>query len=77
MILPPGTPTPISPPHLAALPDKQRQSVAYHYIAGLPYTEIAVILGGSTAAARRAAADGIANLRRTYPGVTTSKGGSR
>ncbi len=62
---------------LAALPDKQRQSVAYHYIAGLPYTEIAVILGGSTAAARRAAADGIANLRRTYPGVTTSKGSSR
>ena len=61
---------------LASLPDKQRQSVAYHYIAGLPYTEIAVILGGSTAAARRAAADGIANLRRTYR-VRTSKGGSR
>ena len=32
---------------LAALPDKQRQSVAYHYLAGLPYAEIAGILGGT------------------------------
>jgi RNA polymerase sigma factor (sigma-70 family) len=50
---------------LAALPEKQRQSVAYHYLAGLPYAEIAEILGGSTEAARRAAADGIASLRRS------------
>jgi RNA polymerase sigma factor (sigma-70 family) len=50
------------------LPDKQRQAVAYHYVAGLPYAEIAQILGGSADAARRAAADGIANLRRNYPG---------
>jgi RNA polymerase sigma factor (sigma-70 family) len=48
----------------AALPPKQKQSVAYHYLAGLPYTEVAVILGGSADAARRAAADGIATLRR-------------
>jgi RNA polymerase sigma factor (sigma-70 family) len=55
---------------LAALPDKQRQSVAYHYLAGLPYTEIAGILGGTAEAARRAAADGIATLRRsTQKGV--------
>ena len=54
---------------VAALPDKQRQAVAYHYVAGLPYAEIAVILGGTTDAARRAAADGIKNLRRTYPGA--------
>ena len=51
-----------------ALPDKQRQAVAYHYVAGLPYAEIAQILGGTTDAARRAAADGIRNLRRNYPG---------
>jgi RNA polymerase sigma factor (sigma-70 family) len=52
---------------LARLPDKQKQSVAYHYLAGLPYSDVAEILGGSTEAARRAAADGIATLRRTYP----------
>jgi RNA polymerase sigma factor (sigma-70 family) len=51
-----------------ALPDKQRQAVAYHYVAGLPYAEIAQIIGGSTDAARRAAADGIRNLRKNYPG---------
>jgi RNA polymerase sigma factor (sigma-70 family) len=50
------------------LPDKQRQAVAYHYVAGLPYAEIAEILGGTTEAARRAAADGIRNLRKNYPG---------
>ncbi|HEX3427137.1 MAG TPA: sigma-70 family RNA polymerase sigma factor [Acidimicrobiales bacterium] len=53
------------------LPDKQRQAVAYHYVAGLPYAEIAVILGGTAEAARRAAVDGIKNLRRIYPGATT------
>jgi RNA polymerase sigma factor (sigma-70 family) len=52
---------------LAGLPDKQRHAVAYHHLAGLPYAEVAAILGGSTDAARRAAADGIAALRRTYP----------
>jgi RNA polymerase sigma factor (sigma-70 family) len=53
---------------VAALPDKQRQAVAYHYVAGLPYAEIAIILGGTTDAARRAAADGIKNLRKNYQG---------
>jgi RNA polymerase sigma factor (sigma-70 family) len=51
---------------VAALPPKQRQAVAYHYLAGLPYAEIAPLLDSSAAAARRAAADGIATLRRTY-----------
>jgi RNA polymerase sigma factor (sigma-70 family) len=51
---------------LARLPDKQRHAVAYHHLAGLPYAEVAAILGGSTDAARRAAADGIAALRRTH-----------
>ena len=50
---------------LAALPDRQRQCVAYHYLAGLPYAEVAAIVGGTADAARRAAADGIAALRRT------------
>ncbi len=59
---------------LANLPAKQKQAVAYHYLAGLAYADVAAILGGSTDAARRAAADGIATLRRSYPGVTATKG---
>ena len=58
---------------VAELPAKQRQAVAYHYLAGLPYADIAAILGGSTDAARRAAADGIATLRRTYAGRNHSE----
>ncbi len=58
---------------VGALPRKQRQAVAYHYLAGLPYAEIAVILNSSVAAARRAAADGIATLRRTYPRIDTAE----
>jgi RNA polymerase sigma factor (sigma-70 family) len=49
-----------------ALPDKQRQSIAYHYLGGLPFADVACILGGTAAAARRAAADGIAALRTRY-----------
>lgn len=52
---------------LAALPTKQRQAVAYHYLAGLPHAEIAQLLGNSTDAARRAAADGLKSLRKLYP----------
>lgn len=51
---------------LQRLPDKQRHAVAYHHIAGLPFAEIAVILGNSPDAARRAAADGIRTLRKNY-----------
>ncbi|HET7398002.1 MAG TPA: RNA polymerase sigma factor [Intrasporangium sp.] len=51
---------------LAALPAKQRQCVAYHHVAGLPHADVARIVGGTAVAARRAAADGIAALRRTY-----------
>ena len=46
------------------LPDKQRQVIAYHHLVGLPYQEIAEILGGTADSARRAAADGIRALRR-------------
>lgn len=51
---------------LARLSFKQRSAVAYHYIAGLPYAEVGPLVDSSEAAARRAAADGLANLRRTY-----------
>ena len=40
--------------------------MAYHYLAGLPYAEVAEILGGTADAARRAAADGIKTLRRDH-----------
>ncbi len=54
---------------LAALPDKQRHVVAYHHLGGLPYDDVAALVGGTAAAARRAGSDGIAALRRTYPGI--------
>jgi RNA polymerase sigma factor (sigma-70 family) len=56
---------------VAALPDKQRLAVAYHYVAGLTYAEVSGILGGSSDAARRAAADGVKNLRKNYAGAGT------
>lgn len=49
---------------LAALPPKQRRCVAYRYLADLAYADIAVLVGGSEVAARKAASDGIAALRR-------------
>ena len=51
---------------VAALPERQRLAVAYHYFGGLPYPETAALIGGNADAVRRAAADGIKNLRRTY-----------
>jgi RNA polymerase sigma factor (sigma-70 family) len=50
---------------VAALPERQRWAVALHHLGGLTYAEVAVLVGGSEAAARRAGADGIAALRRT------------
>ncbi len=51
---------------LERLPRKQREAVAYHYLAGLPYADVGAILGNSESAARRAAADGIKKLREAY-----------
>ena len=51
---------------LQALPAKQRGAVIYHYLADLPYSEVGVLLETNEAAARRSAADGIANLRKNY-----------
>lgn len=55
---------------IGALPPKHKQAVAYHFLAGLPHGEVAAILGSTPAAARRASSDGIATLRRSYPGLT-------
>jgi RNA polymerase sigma factor (sigma-70 family) len=57
---------------LMRLPDKQRHAVAYHHLGGLSYAEVAAIVGGTTDAARRAAADGMATLRRTFSNPTTT-----
>ena len=51
---------------VAALPDRQRLAVAYHYLGGLRHTETAELIGGSPDAVRRAAADGIRTLRQIY-----------
>ena len=59
---------------LALLPRRQREAVAYHHVAGLPYREVAAITGGTVDAARRAAADGVAALRREF---TANQGESR
>lgn len=52
---------------LRQLPLRQREAIAYHYLVGLPYAEVAAVIGGSADAARRASADGMARLRSTYP----------
>jgi RNA polymerase sigma factor (sigma-70 family) len=49
---------------LRRLPERQRLALVYHYLGGLPYAEVAAVIGGTPDAARRAAADGIARLRR-------------
>jgi len=59
---------------VAALPDRQRQAVAYHYLAGLPHQDVAEIIGGTTEAVRRSAADGVRALRRNYIGNIDQKG---
>jgi RNA polymerase sigma factor (sigma-70 family) len=57
---------------LEALPTKQRQTVAYHHLAGFSHRDVAEIVGGTEAAARRAAADGIANLRTALAATTSA-----
>lgn len=52
---------------MEALSFKQRAAIAYHYIAGMPYAEVGPLIDSSETAARRSAADGLANLRRSFP----------
>jgi RNA polymerase sigma factor (sigma-70 family) len=53
---------------LNTLSPRQREVVAYHHLAGLSYAEVAAIVGGTEAAARRAASDGMKKLRALYEG---------
>lgn len=57
---------------MADLPDKQRHAVGYHHLAGPPHEEVAEILGGTPAAARKAASDGIQRLRASHLTKDTS-----
>lgn len=49
------------------LPAKQRLTITFRYLAGMSHAEIAAVLGGTVEASRRAAADGLKNLRKHYP----------
>lgn len=62
---------------LRKLPPRQREAVTYHYVAGLSYKEVAAITGSNTNAARRAAADGIAALRKSFGKEKRLKGAAR
>ncbi|RLP76791.1 RNA polymerase sigma factor [Mycetocola tolaasinivorans] len=68
---------------IAALPPGQRSAVTLHYLAGLPYADVARESGISPAAARRAGSDGVRTLRAaltvnvsspTTPTVVTQPG---
>jgi RNA polymerase sigma factor (sigma-70 family) len=63
---------------VAALPERQRLAVAYHYLGGLPHKDTAELIGGSADAVRRAAADGIKTLRKAYtqPSNTSNTSGA-
>lgn len=60
---PPAEPDPDLWDAVAQLPTRQRQALAYHYFAGLRFTQIAELLGSTPDATRRAAADGMRTLR--------------
>ena len=61
---------------VAALPARQRAAVAYHYLGGLSHVETAELIGGSPESVRRASADGIKRLRRSFPEGEPSGGGA-
>lgn len=48
---------------VAELPARQRGAVTLRHLGGMSYAEVAGLLGGTEAAARRAAADGMRTLR--------------
>lgn len=52
---------------VSRLPDKQRGAVALRYLGDLPYADIGVALGCSTAAARQNVRAGLAALRQEVP----------
>lgn len=50
--------------HVASLPTRQRQVITYRYLGGLSHARIAGLVGGTEAAVRRAASDGLKALRQ-------------
>jgi len=62
---------------VAALPERQRLALAYRYLGGLEHAETAELIGGSAAAVRRAAADGLEKLRQNYHAGDRPKGAPR
>lgn len=57
---------------VGALPEKQRLAVAYHYLGGLAFADVAGLIGGSVEAARRASSDGVRALRANYADAAES-----
>lgn len=55
-----------------ALPARQREVLTLRYAADLSHAEIAIALGCTEAAARRAAADGLKNLRKELSDVAAT-----
>lgn len=51
---------------VAALPRRQREAIAYHFLGGLSHAETAALTGSNADAVRRAAADGMKKLRKIY-----------
>lgn len=49
---------------VAALPTRQREAIAYHFLGGLSHSETAALTGSNADAVRRAAADGMKKLRK-------------
>jgi RNA polymerase sigma factor (sigma-70 family) len=60
---------------VGALPEQQRFAIAYHFFGGLTHAQTAELIGSSEAAVRRAAADGMRNLRQTFAPEDSLKGG--
>ena len=64
-----GTPVVTDPALWAAvraLPPRQRQAVALHYVGDLAYDDVARAMGCSTDAARRSAFEGVRRLREVW-----------
>ena len=57
---------------MRALPARQREVLTLRYAADLSHAEIATALGCTEAAARRAAADGLKNLRKELADVAAT-----
>ena len=49
---------------VADLPERERAAVLLRFVADLPHRDVAVVMGTTEGAARRALSDGVARLRR-------------